>query len=334
MTVSLICPVYNEIGFIDNCLQSLLEQDYMAGPMEVLVVDGLSNDGSRDVIDTFIKRYPHFRLIDNPKRTAPAAMNLGIAQAVGAVVVRIDAHAVYPPHYVRVLTEKLTSLCAANVGGLINTLPMRNTPTCVAIAKAMSSPFGVGNSYFRIGTKEERRVDTVPFGCFRRDLFDTIGFFDEKLVRGQDNELNGRILAAGGAIYLIPSVWVDYYARDSFGKLARLMYQYGIYKPLVIKKLGHPVTARQFAPPVFVLFLLAGVGCFFINASLFACWAAVLLLYLLLSVCFTLRAHVTFVQGVLLFFAFPLMHLSYGVGYLLGLFKMLFHGKMPQSITR
>ena len=186
-------------------------------------------------------------------------MNAGIRAARGEIIVRMDAHVVYPPHYLPIAVAALLETGADNVGGVIVTRPGANTPMGRAIALGLSHPFGVGNSYFRIGTSERRWVDTVPFGCFRRSLFDRIGLFDEELVRNQDDEFNFRIQQRGGRVLLLPDLVAQYYARPSLRHVARMYFQYGYFKPLVARKLGRIMTARQLVPAAFLL-TLAGAA--------------------------------------------------------------------------
>ena len=220
--LSVICPIYNEESRIEECILSILAQDYPKEDLEVLFVDGQSSDRTRDIIANYMLNYSFIKLLDNPKRIAPAALNIGIRASSGDIIMRLDAHAKYPANYFSLLVSKLKESGADNVGGVCRTLPAKDTSVCRAIAHAMSSPFGMGNSYFRIGSDHEMWVDTVPFGCFKREIFDKIGLFDEELVRNQDDEFNGRIIKNGGRILLLPQVVVDYFARDSLTKTAKM----------------------------------------------------------------------------------------------------------------
>lgn len=252
-SVSIVCPVYNEERYIRGCVESLLRQDY-PGDMEIILVDGMSVDNTLPIVNKMIGEGYPLVVLENPRRNAAAAMNIGIRAAKGEYIVRVDAHADFPDDYVSSLISAMREAdCGVeNVGGVCLTLPAADTSTARAISFALSSPFGMGNSYFRIGSEEARYVDTVPFGCFRRSLFDRIGYFNEILVRNQDDEFNGRIIKNGGRILLLPGVKVRYYPRDNFRALWKMFYQYGLYKPLVAKSLGRPATLRQFAPPLFV----------------------------------------------------------------------------------
>lgn len=323
MKLSVICPIYNEEKHIAACLDSILRQDFPKEELEVLLVDGMSTDRTREIVQQYTAQYPFIFLLDNPKRIVPTGLNIGIRVAQGEVIIRLDAHAIYPDNYFSALVDKLYALNADNVGGLCRTLPAKDTPMCEAIAAALSSPFGMGDSHFRIGTNKEMQVDTVPFGCFRREVFDKIGYFDEELVRNQDDEFNGRIIKFGGHIYLIPSVVIDYYGRDSIGKVSKMFYQYGLFKPLVNKKLGNPASVRQFFPFFFVLGLIIGLILSLASTFFRIFYIAVLALYIFLAAYYSTRQVKGLKRIFLLMGTFFVIHVSYGWGYLRGMFKLL-----------
>lgn len=327
--ISIVCPVYNEEKHIAGCLDSIIRQDYPHDQMEVLIVDGMSTDRTREIVQQYTEQYPFIFLLNNPKKIVPVGLNIAIRVAKGDVIIRMDAHASYPDNYFSVLEKKLYELNADNVGGRCRTLPAKQTPVCEAIAAALSSPFGMGDSHFRIGTDKEMQVDTVPFGCFRREVFERIGYFDEELVRNQDDEFNGRIIKYGGRIYLIPSVVIDYYARDTIGKVSKMFYQYGLFKPLVSKKLGNPATVRQFFPPLFVLGLVVGLLLSIFSPICRILYVAVLVLYLFLAVYFSVKQFKNIKKIFLLIATFVTIHVSYGWGYLCGFVKMI----MKRNLT-
>ncbi len=250
--VSVVVPCRNESAHIRSCLESLVTQTWPKEHLEVLVVDGISDDGTRAIIAGFTAAYPWIRLIDNTRRTTPTALNIGICQSLGEIVCRMDAHCKYPNDYIAALLSKLHASGADNVGGVCRTLPANQGPMARTIAAALAHPFAVGNAHFRTGASAVRWVDTVPFGCYRRSVFSRVGLFDEELVRNQDDEFNHRLLKHGGRILLVPSVVIDYYGRSSIAKVARMMFQYGYFKPLAARKLGRVSTVRQLVPPVFV----------------------------------------------------------------------------------
>ncbi len=331
--VSIICPVYNEEKFIDRCVMSILEQDYPKEYLEVLFVDGRSTDRTREIIERYAKEHSHIRLLDNPQQVVPYALNKGVEESTGEVVMRIDGHCSYPTNYVSELVKYLYELNADNVGGVWNTQPARETAVCQAIALASSHPFGVGGSMHKIGTSEIIETDTVPFGCYKREVFEKTGLFDTDLVRNQDDEFNGRLINLGCKIYLIPQVIINYTARDTLCKMRHMYYQYGLYKPLVNKKLGAPATIRQFFPLLFLIGLvLGGVLSLFVNWI--ACvYLFVMALYLVIGLVVGFMGAIRTrnpIMVLLMPWVFLNIHLSYGFGYLRGIFKVL--GKKPFSV--
>jgi len=321
-----IVPCYNEEKFIGQLIENILAQDYPSNQIEVIFVDGASTDKTKELILQYSSRFPIIRNVDNPERYVPHALNLAIRASNGEIIVRLDAHAKYPLDYFSVLVKKLIEYKADNVGGMWVTKPGADTIEAKAIVLATSHPVGIGNAGYRLGAKEDMDVDTVPFGCFRRDIFDRIGCFDPDLLRNQDDEFNGRILKNGGRIVMVPSVKIEYFARPDLGKLKTMFYQYGLFKPLVNLKLGAPATLRQFAPPLFILSLicLAILGVF---STLFAVmFLAEIIFYGMVIVLTSLS--LTNGKGLMLFvktcITFPVIHFSYGIGYIQGLFRFTF----------
>ncbi len=318
--VSVIVPCRNEAGWIRRCLESIAAGDYPRDRMEVLVVDGMSDDGTRAKIEEFSAQQPFVRLLDNRKKITPAALNVGIAEAKGDVILRIDAHYEYPPDYVSRLVGWLGQSGADNVGGIVVMEPADGGAVARAIAVAVCHPFGVGNAYYRIGVSEPRWVDTVPFGCYRKEVFDRIGVFDEEMVRNQDIEFNRRLVRHGGRILLVPDVVLHGHARASLGKLCRMYYQYGYFNPLVIWKSRSRVTARQLVTPVFAASLLV--------AAVLSPWvplvrwllAAIVIAYSVPLLWFSAAAAVRrgWRCGLALLVIFPALHLSHGLGFLRG----------------
>ncbi len=338
MTLSAICPIYNEEKYIEAFLESLLLQDFQRDDMEILLVDGMSEDKTRRIVKSYSDKYPFLKLIDNPLKTVPYAMNKGITIAKGIVIVRLDAHAEYPKDYFSVLVDNLGKLAGAeNVGGVCITLPCNDSAIAISIAECLSNPFGMGNSYFRIGTSHVRSVDTVPFGCFRKSLFDRIGLYDTDMVRNQDDELNGRIIKNGGKIYLLPDVVIKYYAREKVSKVRKMFYQYGLYKPLGNKKLGAPTTIRQFIPVLFVLGLALGLVLSFVFPALWPLYFGVICLYVLIGLiegCKSVKKTRSMASALLMPYVFLNIHLSYGLGYLTGLYNILLRQDFHASLSR
>lgn len=327
-SVSIIIPCRNEEQFIDRLLSDLLLQDIGTQNMEVLLMDGMSTDGTREKISAFSSQHPFVRLIDNVHYTVPFALNLGIKSATAEIIMIMGAHSRFPEYYVSALVNALKETGADNVGGIMQTMPANESAQARAIALAMSSPVGVGNAFFRIGASTQREVDTVPFGCYRKNVFDRLGFFDTALTRNQDDELNARLKNAGGKIILIPSIKFQYFARPTVAKAARMYYQYGLFKPLVILKLGRPATIRQFAPPalalLFGILLLASV---LSNTGLLLLIAAACSYMLAMYIAALNIAGNDLMLAHWLAWTFPAIHFSYGGGYLTGIFRFMIMGK-------
>lgn len=336
--VSVICPIYNEEKYITKCIESVLEQDYPTEDLEILFVDGLSTDKTRKIVSDYATRYNQIRLLDNPHRIVPYAMNIGIKAAKGDIIIRLDGHVEYPTNYISKCVHYLMTLPnAENVGGVCQTLPCNERNISQAIAIALSTGFGMGNSSFRIGSTEIRKVDTVPFGCFRKSLFERVGYYDYELVRNQDDELNGRIIKNGGTIYLIPEIKTKYFSRDKICKIRRMFYQYGLYKPLVNKKLGSPATARQFVPLLFLLGIVLGGILSAFSIYIMYIYFAVLALYLAIGLFIGCKYAVKYRRPMLTLqmpYVFANVHLSYGYGYLRGIYKILANKKFNVESNR
>jgi len=323
--VSVVVPCRNEAKYVGRMLDSILANEYPHDRLEVLIVDGLSDDGTRAVISDYASRHPVIRVIDNPHRTTPYALNLGISRSHGTIIMRMDAHTYYPPNYIADLVAWLEQSGADNVGGACLTVPADATATARAIAAVLAHPFGIGNAQHRLGTNKPREVDTVPFGCFRREVFERVGLFDEELVRNQDDEFNFRLLRAGGRVLLVPGVVTRYHARESLRKLWRMFFQYGYFKPLVARKVGAVMTARQLVPALFVSSALLaallvpwlGVARLLLAIDLGAYAAADLISSLILAR--RVGVFVALTSSIV----FPVLHLAYGVGYLLGTVEFL-----------
>ena len=336
--VSVICPIYNEEKYITKCIESVLEQDYPTEDLKILFVDGLSTDKTRKIVSDYATRYNQIRLLDNPHRIVPYAMNIGIKAAKGDIIIRLDGHVEYPTNYISKCVHYLMTLPnAENVGGVCQTLPCNERNISQAIAIALSTGFGMGNSSFRIGSTEIRKVDTVPFGCFRKSLFERVGYYDYELVRNQDDELNGRIIKNGGTIYLIPEIKTKYFSRDKICKIRRMFYQYGLYKPLVNKKLGSPATARQFVPLLFLLGIVLGGILSAFSIYIMYIYFAVLALYLAIGLFIGCKYAVKYRRPMLTLlmpYVFANIHLSYGYGYLRGIYKILANKKFNVESNR
>lgn len=316
--VTVIVPCRNEAQYIERCLDTILATNYPQDRLELLVVDGRSDDGTREIVLAYAARRPLVRLLDNPRRIVPTGLNIAIAASRGELIIRLDAHVEYSATYISQLVDALERTGADSVGGRIVTLPANQSPTARAIALALSHRFGVGNAYFRVGTREPRWVDTAGFGIYRRAVFERIGLFDEEMVRNQDGELNFRLLKSGGRILLLPDAVAYYYARSTLRQLARMLYQYGYFKALTAKKVGRIMTARQLAPSAFVLSLVGSALLSLWSPASATVGASIAAVYV--AVALGSAAAVARREGLrgagMLAVAFLLMHVTYGVGYL------------------
>lgn len=324
-TVSIIIACRNEKDFIARCLDSIISNDYRKDRMEIIIADGMSEDGTRDIVIEYIERFPFIRLIDNLKKNTSSAFNMGIEAAKGEIIMIMGAHSTYKDDYISQCVDHLIKGDADNVGGVCKILPQNNSLIAESISYALSSSFGAGNAYYRTGTEETRYVDTVFGGCYKKKIFDDIGCFDEDLLRTQDSELNARLIKSGGKILLVPTIISYYYSRKSLGELFRMNLQYGYSKPLAVTKVGKVYTIRQLIPPAFI----ASLGIFLI-LSLFFNWCFWLFLLILASYTITNLAFslkISLKKGLTYFFVLPVVfttvHFGWGIGYLKGVWDFI-----------
>ena len=335
--ITIICPIYQEAKFIAYFLESIIDQDCNKENLEVLLIDGMSTDGTRSIIQQYSEKYPYFHLMDNPEHTVPFALNSGIKKASGDIIIRLDAHCKYPQNYISELAKQLIKLKADNVGGLWHTVPANDSTEAISVAVCSSHPFGVGGSEHKIGATTIHEVDTVPFGCYMTEVFDKIGLFDEELTRNQDDEFNGRLINNGGHIYIIPDIVIEYTARENLKKMRKMYYQYGLFKPLVNKKLGSPATIRQFFPTLFCLGIIIGALLSPLAAWIRWAYLGVLIFYVLIGTIIGIKNALIYKRLLLVAympFTFLNIHLSYGWGYLNGYYKILTGKKFNVKITR
>jgi glycosyltransferase involved in cell wall biosynthesis len=329
-TVTIICPVYNEEKYISVCMESMLAFNYPKELLEIIFVDGMSNDKTRNIIHTYIQTYPFIRLLDNNDKYVSFAMNKGIEEAKGDYIIRMDAHAFYPSDYVRVLIQKAFELEADNIGCMCKTDVFHKTDKALAIKEVLSHPLGVGNSLFRIGISEITESDTVPFGCFRKDVFDRFGLYDKRLIRNQDIELNKRIKSNGGKIYLIPDTYCVYYARETWKALFTNNFLNGKWNILTVFYTGNlsSLSIRHFIPLCFVLSLVLPLLLSFIHPSFAYLSLISAIAYLILMTYTSLNiAQKKQLHFLSLWISFIVIHLSYGLGSLSGLFIIPFKKK-------
>lgn len=313
-------PVRNEARFIERSLGSVLAQDYLGDRFEVIVADGMSDDGTRDLIKR-VGSNRNVRIVDNPQRIVATGLNLAVRAAQGEVVIRVDGHCEVTADYLRQCVTLLEKGSAECVGGPLETIG--ETYVARVIASAMSSSFGVGGAAFRVGTKAQKFVDTVAFPAYRRDTLSSVGDFDEELVRNQDDEYNYRLRKLGGRILLSPQIRSRYYSRANLRSLGKQYFQYGFWKVRVLQKHPRQMRARQFVPAALLLGMLALA---LTSALVTTGWIALVgyiggyfLANLLASVLLARRSQWTAVA--LLPVAFLTMHFAYGLGFIVGLMK-------------
>ena len=325
--LSVICPIYNEKKYISGCIESILAQDFPKDMLEVIFADGMSNDGTREIVAGYSASYPWIKLIDNPRRIVPPALNTAIGCASGDIIMRIDAHASYPSNYFSALVAAIEKYGADNVGAVCLTDVMNKTAKSKAIKAVLAHPLGVGNSAFRTGIDAAKEVDTVPFGCWRKEALEKYGKFDERLVRNQDIEFNKRILRGGGRVVIVPDTYSTYYARENFRSLARNNYGNGKWNILTVwyTRQFDSLSLRHFIPLLFILSLLLPlIGAFFWLPLIWIALASFILYtcaVLAISVRLSLRKHLNLFYTIATFYV---LHLSYGMGSLVGLLKLPF----------
>lgn len=327
--VAVVIPCRNEERYIERCVLSVLGSELRDVQLKVVVCDGLSTDRTPALVHAIYEKDARVLLLANEQQTTPFALNLGIRSTPECDIhIILGAHAEIAPDYVQRCVDHLekdpTLGC---VGGIIENV--NEDAKSEMIAKAMSSPFGVGNAHFRTG-KKSGFVDTVAFGAYPRRVFDKVGFFDEDLTRNQDDEFNYRVTKAGFRILLDPAIRSRYYVRASFEKLARQYYQYGFWKVYVNKKHGAVTTFRQLVPPLFVLFLMSGI---FTPAdeALHITWIVVFAVYLFGAVVSAARQHAAIQEFPGIVWSFLILHVMYGLGYLAGIWRFMILRKPPES---
>lgn len=318
--VSIIIPCYNEEATIHKLLEALRAQTYPLAQMEVVISDGFSTDGTRDVIAGFKKQNADLsvRVVDNKAKTIPSGVNQAIRESSGEILIRLDAHSMPIPEYVARCVEAHQAGKGDNVGGVWEIRPGADTWVAESISFAAAHPLGVGDAMYRLNAKAGA-VDTVPFGSFRRELIQKIGAFDESLLANEDYEFNTRVREAGGTVWLDPAIRSVYFSRSTFGKLAGQYWRYGFWKFKMLKRYPHTLRWRQALPPVFVLALLT-----LIVLSLGLAVARVLLVLQLFVYFFVLglaglRLAMKTRKGFLFWglpFAIATMHIAWGMGFL------------------
>ena len=337
--ISVVIPCLNESRYIDSTLQSLLEQVDPGEDWEVIIADGRSDDGTRERLDFWQQEQAQFRWVDNPKRTTPQALNAGIAASQGETIVILGAHAQVDPDFLLRNAELLRAHPESGcVGGVVE--QVHGSDRSRQIGAAMSTLFGVGDARFRTGGIAGH-VDTVAFGAYRKEVLDEIGWFDEALVRNQDDELNYRLLHSGWRIWFDPRIRSSYHVRSTYDKLLKQYQQYGYWKVFVNRKHSTITTWRQTIPAIFIALLGVSGLCWTLELAGFwnqmwdgfgvSIFVSAGLLWLIagLGSAISVSESMRDVLGILR--AYAMIHFGYGWGYWRGIFRFLILRSNPRE---
>ena len=321
--VTVVMPVRNEAGHITRSLDSVLEQDYPADRLDIVVADGMSTDDTRAIVSRRMSSHSNLKLIDNPGRIAPTGLNRATAATGADIIARVDGHCEIAPDYIRRAVWHLQHEKVQGVGGPIETVG--ETATAAVIAAAMTSGFGVGGSAFRTVKGKTMLCDTIAFPVYTRAIVERAGGYDEELVRNQDDEYNYRLRKLGAKLLLAADVRSRYYSRGTVRSLFKQYFQYGFWKVRVLQKHPRQMSLRQFIPPAFVASLIGSVG--FASVSVFGWWCAagIAVCYMAANALASIRmAMIRSALGrhlLLLPVVFAVLHVSYGLGFLVGLVR-------------
>ncbi len=312
MIISVVCPVYNEEKYIEKLL--LFYKNAVPADKELFLIDGGSTDRTREIIMQHSLHDASIVVLDNPKKFVPFALNSAIPHCKGEYIVRLDAHTLYAPDYFEkiLLTFKVSG--ADIVGGPMRAIG-RSDFQC-AVAHATSTPFGVGNSQFHF-ENYKGYTDSVYLGAWKKDIFKSIGLFDEQMIRNQDDEFHYRAKSAGFKIFQDPAIVSHYFPRDSLKTLARQYFEYGLYKPLVLKKIKSEIKLRHIIPVVFVLYCLALPMGLLITPL----YGIPLVAYSVLLLGFSFFNKLNWMARIHCLLIYPTLHVAYGLGFLKGLLK-------------
>jgi glycosyltransferase involved in cell wall biosynthesis len=327
--ISIIIPCYNEEIFLGKCINSVLNNDYPLEKVEIFIVNGMSTDKTVEVAQEIIKSNSEVKIeiLNNPKKIFPCAVNIGVNNSHGEFIMILGAHSVYNKSYITLCVENSLKYDADNVGGILETIGTNTSVIGRAITCVLSSSFGVGNSTFRTGTDKVTEVDTVFGGCYKRKVFEKIGFFNENLRSTSDMDFNVRLKKAGGRIILDPGIKATYFTRNSFGKFFSNNIRNGYWSIYPLRFIDYlPVSMRHMIPLFFICSVICGIILSFV-ANIF--------MYILLGVMiiYTIAAFVAatpFIKKgvfniILMPFLFLTLHLTYGAGSLWAGIKVIYY---------
>ena len=333
MIVSVILPIRNELHYINKTINSIINQTF-DGEIEILIADGMSDDGTRNKIELLQKIHRNIYLIDNPQKIVSTGFNRALNIAKGDMILRVDGHSKLEPNYIKNSLALIGKMNADCVGGPIK--HVSNGIIGESIIIAQSSIYGNGGARFRLKLKKGEYVDTLAFGCYKRKVFRDIGGYDEELKKNQDDEFNFRLIQNGGSIWLDPTIKSIYYSRNSLFKFFNQYFKYGFYKLRVMQKRKGISSYRQLVPPTFVLTIFFGIisHTLFKNTIILNLVAICYILFCLLSVwlSFVKISKRAMLPKLLLPLTLLTMHFSYGFGFLLGSLKFI--GKWNDSALK
>jgi cellulose synthase/poly-beta-1,6-N-acetylglucosamine synthase-like glycosyltransferase len=318
--VSVVIPMYNEGEIIEQCIGSVLNQNYPGRQTEIIVVDGGSTDDSREKVENLKELHPNISLYDNPKQTSSSGLNVGVMHAKGDVIIILGAHALMDREFIRLNISYLREKNVKCVGG--TTVNIGKTYTQQAIGLAMNSPFGLSSAPYRYCQKP-RFVDTVIYASYRRELFDEVGLFNEEGLISDDAELNWRIREAGHRIFYTPEIKSYYYPRRSLGKLFRQIFRYGILRVNVVKEHIGSIKLAHLVPSVFIISLLGSLALSLLDQRALYLFFSILGVYVLFILLATLHACLkkSWRYFPMLPLIFAVLHISFGLGFIVGIFK-------------
>ena len=323
--ISIIIPCRNEEKYIAKCLDSIISQDYPKENLEVLVVDGMSEDNTREIVKKYAEKSLFIKLLDNPKKFTNFAFNIGVKAAKGEIVMIMGAHAGYEKDYVSKCVKYLKEYNADNVGGIMKTMAKEETIVAKAIALSMSHFFGTGGVRFRTGSKEVMEVDTVFGGCYKREVFNKIGLFNEKLHRSQDMEFNIRLKRAGGKIILAPDIVNYYYPKSNFKDFLLHSFDSGFWSIYPSKFTKKPLKLRHYIPLLFILGIMGTLIFGIFSPPFFTLFLIIVCGYLLFNLYFSAGISIKereFKYFLILPLVFVIRHFGYGFGSLWGLLNI------------
>jgi len=307
--VSILLPIRNEVKYITKTVESLFEQDYPYEMLEIVIADGNSDDGTKDELEKLKKHYKLLKVVNNPGLTMPKGFNLAFSASKSEFIFMFGGHSIIPKNYISQSVENINRNNVECSGGILNAIGEGFWGKIIALT--ISSMFGVGNVSFRVQNAKSGHVNSVPYGCYKRNVFEKLGLLDEELIRNQDDEFNFRIVQAGMKIWQDSTLVINYFCRSTLSKLFKQYFEYGLYKVRVIQKRKQIISLRHLIPTLFLISLLIP------NIS-FYCLAA----YFTISLFFSIKiGKFNIIKWFACQISFFVIHVSYGVGFLYGFYR-------------